>query len=169
MLRVSLIGHIGGNAEVKSANGNEFTTFRVANTDRWKDDAGQVHESTIWVDCVINGKPKVLEYLQTGQMVFVQGSASLRCYSSPKDKCMKAGLTVNVSKIELLGSKPDAVPSTLLGAENGKTYNVTKYFFCSELANLNDTIYPILLKSSRGDQFQVTKDGWVTPFVTPKP
>ena len=29
MLRVSCIGHIGANAEVKSANGKEFTTFRL--------------------------------------------------------------------------------------------------------------------------------------------
>lgn len=168
MLQVSVIGHIGGNAEVKSANGNEFTTFRVANTDRWKDDAGQVHESTTWVDCVINGKPKVLEYLQTGQMVFVQGSASLRCYSSPKDKCMKAGLTVNVSKVELLGSKPDAVPSTLLDAENGKTYQVGKFFFCAELAEREDLTYPLQLKSSRGEIFTVAKEGWVNPLETPK-
>ena len=27
MLKVTVIGHIGANAEVKSANGNEFTVF----------------------------------------------------------------------------------------------------------------------------------------------
>ena len=57
MLQSTLIGHLGADAECKNANGKEFVTFRVANTDRWTDDAGQVHESTTWVDCIINGKP----------------------------------------------------------------------------------------------------------------
>lgn len=108
MLQMIIVGYLGADAEVKETNGKPFTTCRVAHTDKWKDDAGQVHESTTWVDVVISGKPKVVEYLKKGQLVFVQGSISLRVYSSEKDRCMKAGLTLNVNRIELLGGKSES-------------------------------------------------------------
>ena len=56
MINVNVIGRIGANAEVKTANGKEFTTFRVAHTNKWKDETGKLNEETIWVDCVYSGK-----------------------------------------------------------------------------------------------------------------
>ena len=44
MLQAICIGNLGSDAEVKSSNGKEFTTFRIAHTEKWTDDAGQVHE-----------------------------------------------------------------------------------------------------------------------------
>ncbi|MBO5423750.1 MAG: single-stranded DNA-binding protein, partial [Fibrobacteraceae bacterium] len=91
MLQATAIGHIGGDAEVKSTNGKEFTTFRIAHTDKWTDESGQEHTNTQWIDCTMNGKPAVLEWLKKGQMVCVMGNLSTRIYSSAKDRCMKAG------------------------------------------------------------------------------
>lgn len=108
MLQMTIVGYLGADAEVKESNGKPFTTCRVAHTDKWKDDAEQVHESTTWVDVVISGRPKVVDYLKKGQLVFVQGSITLRVYSSEKDRCMKAGLTLNVNRIELLGGKSES-------------------------------------------------------------
>ena len=162
MLQVSIIGHIGANAEVKNTNGREFTTFRVANTDKWTDDAGQVHEITTWVDCIINEKPKVLDYLLQGQLVFIQGSCKLRCYSSPKDKCMKAGMTISVQRIELLGSKSDEVPGSLINPVDGSVLKVNKWFHCPEAAGREDVPYPIELQSKNKEVFKVVKEGWVT-------
>lgn len=162
MLQLQVIGHIGGNAEVKSSNGREFTAFRVAHTDKWTDDAGQVHESTIWVDCVMSEKPKVFDYLLQGQLVYVQGPASLRVYSSPKDKCMKAGVQINVQKIELLGSKPDDVPGTLINPVDNSVHKVNKWYHCPDVANINGVEYPIEMQSKAGDIYKVELAGWVT-------
>ena len=56
MFQSIVIGNLGADAEVKSMNGKEFTTFRVAHSQRWTDEQGQNHEQTQWIDCVMNGK-----------------------------------------------------------------------------------------------------------------
>ena len=163
MLQAIVIGNLGANAEVKTANGREFTTFRIAHTDRWKDEAGQVHESTTWVDIIMNDRPKVLEYLKKGQMVYVQGNITLRVYSSQKDRCMKAGLTVNASKVELLGGRGDEVPAYLFREGVAEAIEVRKYYGVPSLANQEGVFYPIQLQSRSGDSFMVDNEGWVTP------
>lgn len=168
MLQVTCIGHLGANAECKSSNGKEFVTFRIANTDKWTDQAGQVHEETIWVDCIINGKPKVLEYLKKGQLVYITGSVSLRVYSSAKDKCMKAGLTVNVLRIELLGGKSDDVPSVLFKEGDTREINVGKFFYAPGAALPDGQDGTTTLLSRSGERFVADKDGWVTRDNTPQ-
>lgn len=162
MLQSTLIGHLGADAECKNANGKEFVTFRVANTDRWTDDAGQVHESTTWVDCVINGKPKVFDYLKKGQMIYVTGSVSLRVYSSAVEKCMKAGLTINVQRIELLGGKTDDIPAKLYTESEGKEVIVMKYYFAPQLQREVAGPETVVLVSKRGEKYNVDRQGWVS-------
>lgn len=163
MLQITLIGNIGADAKFQSSNGHVFTTFRVAHTDRWKDDAGQVHESTTWVDCIMDGRPKVLEYLKKGQMVYCTGACKLRVYSSEKDRCMKAGLTINVGRIELLGGKSDDVPSKLYKGDEPIAYAVQKWFNISQPAAQGKDGQPCQLHSESGKLFLCDENGWVTP------
>ncbi len=165
MLQVSSIGHIGGDAECKSSNGKEFTTFRIAHTDKWTDESGQVHESTTWVDCIMNGKPAVLEYLKKGQLVFVTGSCSLRVYPSAKDRCMKPGMTINVRSIELLGGKSDEVPSVLYDATTGAQVDVQKFYNAASLVRDDKQPEWIPLVSRNQSRFVADRNGWVQPFV----
>lgn len=165
MLQITCIGHIGGDAELKTSNGKEFTTFRIAHSEKWTDEAGQVHEQTTWVDCIMQGKPNVIEYLKRGQQVYVSGTATLRVYSSAKDRCMKAGLTINVRSIELLGGKVDAVPSMLTDTENGSVYNVRKYFHIPEFVNEKNSEGVHVLQSRSGQRFSVDGAGWVNPIT----
>lgn len=157
MLLDFAIGHIGGDAEVKTANGREFTTFRIANTERWNAQDGSTKEVTEWIDCVMQGRPNVLPWLKRGQQVCVVGTSTLRVYSSKKDRCMKAGRTVNVLRLELIGSgQSDAVPSRLYD-ENGVEHKVTKYYMSD--------VKKCTLVSVRGEQFTVDNKGWCTPVV----
>lgn len=165
MLQINCIGHIGGDAEFKNANGKEFTTFRIAHTERWTDDAGQVHENTTWVDCIINGKPGVFDYLKRGQQVFVTGGCSLRVYSSAKDRCMKAGMTINVRSIELLGAKVDAVPGQLTNPEDGAVYSVMKYYHIPQFVNEKNSDGVTVLLGRNGQRFSVDGTGWVNPIT----
>lgn len=162
MLKVSLIGHLGANAEIKNANGKEFTTMRIAHTDKWKDAAGVSHEQTTWVDVIINDKPAVLPYLQRGQMVFVEGTCALRVYSSPKDRCMKAGLTINARSIELLGGKNDEIPAALYSPADGVEHKVTKHYYCEDIAMQDTITEDVELHSRSGEIFNVSPQGWVT-------
>ena len=155
MLQASVVGYLGADAEVKSVNGQEFTTCRVAHTDRWKDQAGQTHESTQWVDLTINGRPNVVEYLKQGTLVYAAGHVKLRCYSSEKARGFVAGLTISVVTIELLGGNSDAVPARLYDT-SGNMVDVVKYYHC-ELSGAQ-------LTNGRGKFFVSDDNGWVLPL-----
>lgn len=164
MLTANCIGHLGSDAEVKTANGREFTTFRVANSNRWTDDAGNVHEDTQWIDCIMQGKPNVLPYLKRGQQVYVAGSCQTRIYSSKKDRCMKAGLTINVRSVELIGGKSDDIPAVLYNANTGEQIDVIKFYCATSLVrDASQPEYVPLVSRSQG-QYVCDRNGWIQPF-----
>ena len=165
MLKIDCIGHLGADAEVKNDNGREFTTFRVANTDKWTDDAGQVHETTTWVDCIINGNPAVAKFLKKGQQIYVSGTPKLRVYSSAKDRCMKAGVTISVKQVELLGGKSDDVPSVLYSEDGATEYRVGKFFYAPAAAAKEINAEKRTIVSKSGERYVVDADGWVTKEV----
>lgn len=155
MFQVLAIGNIGGNATVKGDQGREFVTFRIAHNERYKDQQGVEHDNTLWVDCVMNGRPAVLPYLKAGQLVLVQGNASLRVYDSAKDHCKKAGIQVNVLKLELLGSNENRVPTKLYDS-GGAEHAISRYY----LADVKGS----LLQAPNGDKYVSDDDGWVVPL-----
>lgn len=164
MLQGFLIGYLGADAECKTSNGKEFTAFRIADSNKWTDDAGVQHEETTWVDCIMNGKPNVLPWLKKGQLVYVMGTQSLRVYSSKKDRCMKAGLTINVRSIELLGGKSDDVPSVLYGADGQTEYKVAKWYYseqCKRAPNAEEWL-PLMSRSQ--EKFIADRNGFVYPY-----
>ena len=155
MLQVTLIGNVGADAVRKAGEGYEFISFRVCHNDRYTDAAGVRHETTMWVDCVMDKDAKVAEYIKAGTQVYVTGSLSLRVYSSAKDRCMKAGATIRVQRLELLSGKSDAVPSRLID-EDGVVHDVNKYFHCE--------VPGCFLHSERGQVFASDDNGWVMPI-----
>lgn len=161
MLQTMVIGHLGADAECKNENGREFVVFRVAETDRWTDAAGQKHETTTWIDCILNGKPKVFDWLKKGQLVYASGPMSTRVYSSAKDKCMKAGITINVRQIELLGSRADDIPSRLYSEDGTQEVIIDKYYYAPQM--VRDTSLPeaLILVSKAGERFTADRRGFV--------
>ena len=156
MLQATLIGNVGADAQLQEKDGRKFTTFRVAHNDTFTDQAGVQHNSTMWIDCIINDYPKVAQYIKQGQQVFIQGHLKTRVYSSEKDRCMKAGLKINVQRVELLGGSSDVVPSRLYD-KDGAQHDVAKWY----LTNVKNTT----LMSQRGASFSVDSNGWVTPVT----
>lgn len=155
MLQVTLIGNVGADAVRKAGDGYEFVSFRVCHNDRYTDSAGVRHESTMWVDCVMDKDAKVAVYLKAGTQVYVTGSLSLRVYSSAKDRCMKAGATIRVQRLELLSGKSDPVPGRLID-NDGVVHVVQKYFHCDAADSF--------LHNERGAQFASDDCGWVVPI-----
>lgn len=155
MFKANVIGNLGADAQVKESNGSKFVTFRVAHTESYTDQAGQKHESTTWIDCIMsNAESKVVQYLKKGTKVYVSGNCSLRVFSSAKYRQMMAGAQINVQSVELLGGSTDEVPRQLIDA-NGVIHQVSKYYFTD--------IKGVPLFSQSGQQFDADKDGWVKP------
>ena len=161
MLKIEAIGHLGASAEVLSYEGGKFVKFRIAHTESWRNERGERQSQTMWVDAVMNcpdGQvPAVVPYLIAGAQVFLRGDIRLRVYSSQKDRCMKAGLTINVRDLELLGGKADPVPRQLIRQEDGTLVDVQKWFLApgkwpKEGAQLVD---------KHGSVYNVDKNGWI--------
>lgn len=163
MLLCTIIGNLGANAEIKAADGREFVTFRIAHNESFTNADGTKTEKSMWVDCIMscsNGRPAVLPYLVKGTAVCVVGSVSLRVYSSEKDRCMKAGMTIHVKRVELIGGASDTVPRRLF-TKDGVMVEVYKYYNAH-------TTEPVLL-DQRGNQFTVADGGWIAPAQAQEP
>lgn len=163
MLQCTMIGNLGANAEIKAADGREFLTFRIAHNDSFTKADGTKTETSMWVDCTMscaNGRPAVLPYLQKGTAVCVTGNVTLRVYSSEKDRCMKAGMTIHVKNLELIGGASDPVPRRLF-TKDGVMLDVQKFY----AAQTNEKE----LWDARGNRFTVENGGWVLPAQNQQP
>lgn len=165
MLKAEIIGNLGADAEIKSGDGYAFVSMRVANTEKWKDDAGQEHTDTSWIDVNYSKTDSpLIPYLKSGVKVFVRGFVRLRVYSSAKDRKMKAGLTIVAQEIELCGGSSDMVPHQLIMPESGEVVDVTKFY----QANVDTQKWKKddhgMLVDRAGNQYVLVKGGWVAPM-----
>ena len=161
MLQATIIGHLGADASVKVSNGKEFTSFRVAHSDRWTSQDGSVHEQTIWVDCILQGAPAVVQFLKKGQCVYISGNVGLRVYSSAKDRCMKAGLTINARFVELVSKPATNYPTIMFSTETGQQHQITYFGYCEELKSANGKSFALV--DDKGNQFVANADGIISP------
>lgn len=91
MLKGTIIGHLGQDAEIKKGkNEKEYVKFSVASTEKRGD-----KEETTWVD-VISGMTKLHPHLTKGKQVYVSGSLSVSSYND------KPQVTFNNPDIVLL-------------------------------------------------------------------
>ena len=165
MLKVELIGNLGADVEIKSANGSQFATFRVADTAKFKTQSGEEREVTNWVDCTLNNvESKVIPYLKAGVKVFVRGNANLRVYSSKKDRCMKAGLQISVNEVELCGGNSDAVPRQIIDPETGSIFDTSKYYWCNAPTKGMKKEDTKMMVDTRGNEYLMNNAGFVAPL-----
>ena len=110
--KVTLIGNLGNDPEVRSTTGgNRVATFSLATGRQWTGASGEKQEKTEWHRCVAwNGKGSgmgladiVEKYCRKGERVFVEGSIE---YGQYKDKEGQTRYTteIKVRELMLLGS-----------------------------------------------------------------
>lgn len=162
----SVIGNLGMDAVIKHANGRDFVSFDVAQTDVYTDEKGNRKESITWVSCALSGDGgNLLPYLKKGRKVYVAGNGSVRVYSSKVQRAMCAGVNISVKQIELLGGEPDPVPRNLVAPTGELLQTARAYYIDPEKAKAygankeND----ILLNGERGGLFRVSRLGYITP------
>lgn len=104
MQQISIIGNLGANARIVDVNGSKFITFRVAVTEKRKQGENTTSETT-WYSCTYNrAESAVINYLVTGQQVFVQGKPSYRLYDSAVHHCKMLDVSISVDRLELVGN-----------------------------------------------------------------
>lgn len=166
MLKSILIGNLGADAEVKSANGREFVTFRVAHSWNFTASDGTTNSGTIWVDCIGSNLKGVIEHLKKGTQVYVEGNVSLRVYSSKADRCMKAGITISVDTLQLIGSKPDLVPREVINPDDGSIHKVTKKYLVTDMNGLVEPDKYKDMVDVHGNLYSLDTLGFISPQST---
>lgn len=161
MQRLSVIGNLGSDAELRARDDkSQFVTFKVADSNRWTDLKGVVHESTQWISCVLNGDGgKLLPFLKRGVKVYVEGRPSYRVYSSQKERAVKAGVDIAVTTVELCGGSSDDVPRQLVDSD-GALVDVTKHYWTDPTMHRLCVLY-----SAKGSgAYQVDEHGFILPI-----
>lgn len=107
MLKLTMIGHLGNDAEIRDVNGQKCISFSLAHTERFTNRQGVQEERTTWVNCAMwrqDGKTGVAEFLKKGKHVYVEGIPSARAYTT-RDGQNAAMLDLRVMTLELLGGR----------------------------------------------------------------
>lgn len=99
MLKVTIIGNLGADAQLKESDGKKTLMFQVASTEKMA-----TGEKTIWVTCFKNWESGHDQHLTQGTKVYVRGRFSAGIFEK-KDGGKDVSLTCNVDEIELLTAK----------------------------------------------------------------
>lgn len=158
MFKATIIGNLGANAELHNENGSEFVTFKVAHNERFKSKDGSTNERSVWVSCILNGRADgLMPYLVKGATVALFGDLRLKTYHSAKMHALVAGADLFVRSIDLVGSRPDNIPSRLYDTE-GIEHSISKWYYC-------DTAKGQQLLTQSGEMYTVDANGWVSPMA----
>jgi single-strand DNA-binding protein len=108
--KVTLIGNVGADPEVRSVTGgNRVATFSLATSRQWNDASGAKQEKTEWHRCVVwNSKGSQLadiveRYVKKGDKLFVEGRIEYRQWQD-KEGQTKYSTEINVRELIMLGS-----------------------------------------------------------------
>ena len=154
MLKLSIIGNLGADAEVRKDQGREFVSMSIAHTEKRRGEDGAEREVTTWVSATLNGDGgNLLPFLKKGTKVFAYGDCDVRTFHSEKDRCIKAGLKLFIRNIELVGGSSDDVPRDLYDID-GVAHRVTKHYYCQDVKSQS-------LFDRSGSEFLVDAAGWV--------
>ena len=104
-----IIGHLGGDPEVKDAAGSTVANFSVATTEKWKDKSGAKQERTEWHRVVLWGRLAEIarDYLHKGDPVYVEGRIQTRKWQG-QDGQDRYTTEIVGSGLQLLGGRKGA-------------------------------------------------------------
>src|SRR5687767_8094064 len=109
--KVTLIGNLGNDPEVRSTTGgNRVATFSLATSRTWNDASGGKQEKTEWHRCVVwNTKTSQLadiveRYVHKGDKLFVEGRIEYRQWQD-KDGQTRYSTEINVRELIMLSSR----------------------------------------------------------------
>lgn len=105
MFKVEIIGNLGQDARINENTNGKFVSFSVAHSRKWIDAQRVEHQETEWFSCTLNGDGgALLQYLKSGQQVFLRGDGKLRMWEDA-NHYQHPGCDVRVTEIQLCGSK----------------------------------------------------------------
>lgn len=124
--KVTLIGNLGNDPEVRSTTGgNRVATFSLATSRTWNDASGSKQEKTEWHRCVVwNTKTSQLadiveRYVKKGDKLYIEGRIEYRQWQD-KDGQTRYSTEINVRELIMLSSR--AGGGEFEGGSSGASY-----------------------------------------------
>ena len=114
-----IVGNLGADPEIRyTQSGTAVASFRVATTERWKGQDGQMQEQTEWHSCNAWGKLAEIcgKYLQKGSKVYVEGSINTRKWQD-KSGNDRYSTEIKVREMKMLDSRGGGDRSGSAGAD----------------------------------------------------
>lgn len=108
MQKLIIVGRVGQDAEVKDFPASQLISFSVAVSETYvKKSTNEKVTNTTWYECSIwRNDVSIAQYIRKGDFICLEGTPNNRAYlSNEGDAKLVNG--INVSKVELLGSKPE--------------------------------------------------------------
>jgi single-strand DNA-binding protein len=120
--KVTLIGSLGSDPEVRTAKNRSFTTFSLATKSSFKDKNNSQYISHIeWHRCVVFGKlSEFAKMLTKGAHVLVEGELRSRGYGSKKTETEQRIWEIRVGTILKLDRAEKSWPEEQAQDEQGK-------------------------------------------------
>lgn len=103
MLKMSAIGHLGSQATLNNVNGKQVINMNLCHSEKFKDAQGNIVNKSVWINVSWwQESSKILQYLQKGSQIFVEGIPSVDTYKN-KDGQTVAQLRLRATMVQLLG------------------------------------------------------------------
>ena len=123
--KVTLIGNLGNDPEVRSTTGgNRVANFSLATSRTWNDASGQKQEKTEWHRCIVwNTKGSQLadiveRYVKKGDKLYVEGRIEYRQWQD-KDGQTRYSTEINVRELIMLGGARGGAAPDIDGEGSG--------------------------------------------------
>ena len=117
MRRMTVIGNLTQDAEVKEVKGKKAINFSVATNEKFKDASGNQVEKAFYYNCTIwrDSNIKISEYLTKGTKVFIEGTPDVDAYTDKQGE-VKYSIKITVGNLELIGGGVKKETQTSIGS-----------------------------------------------------
>lgn len=104
MRRITVIGNLTQDAEVREVKGKKAINFSIGTNEKYKDASGNQVEKSYYFNCTIwrDSNVKIAEYLTKGTKVFVEGTPEVDIYKDKQGE-VKGSVKIVVGNLELIG------------------------------------------------------------------
>ncbi len=110
MIKMTAIGHLGSQATLNNVNGNQVINMNLAHSEKYKDAQGNIVNKSVWINVSWwSESSKILQYLQKGAQIFVEGIPSVDVYKN-KDGQTIPQLKLRATMVQLLGGNKQDNP-----------------------------------------------------------
>ncbi|MCP9752304.1 single-stranded DNA-binding protein [Ferruginibacter sp. HRS2-29] len=123
MIKLQVIGNLGGDCIQKEVNGKTVINFNVAHSEKFKDAQGNLKERTTWVNCAYwTDRTAIVQYLTKGKTVYAEGTPEADGYTN-KEGQVTATLRMRVQNLQLLGGNQQGEGGSNAGNVSNVGYN----------------------------------------------